>query len=160
MDAATLLPMLLGAAVLLPLLSFAVIVLAGPNLGEHKKLLGQLLRQQSLAPQCCLTAACSFGLVPIGRQSLTTDMVITTGFMMITVVGMDRTMRMRQTPMRVHTPKVGRIATRIKSKAAMKTMRSRTATSMLRELALTRVSGMCLVSSARYGCRSATTLMP
>ena len=40
MDAATLLPMLLGAAVLLPLLSFAVIVLAGPNLGEHGKAAG------------------------------------------------------------------------------------------------------------------------
>jgi len=32
--------MLLGAAVLLPLLSFAVIVLAGPNLGEHGKAAG------------------------------------------------------------------------------------------------------------------------
>ena len=40
MDASTLLPMLLGAAVLLPLLSFTVIVLAGPNLGEHGKAAG------------------------------------------------------------------------------------------------------------------------
>ena len=42
MDASTLLPMLLGAAVLLPLLSFTVIVLAGPNLGEHGKAAGTI----------------------------------------------------------------------------------------------------------------------
>ena len=40
MDASTLVPMLLGGAVLLPLLSFAVIVLVGPNLGEHGKAAG------------------------------------------------------------------------------------------------------------------------
>lgn len=42
MDASTLLPTLLGAAVLLPLLSFIVIVLAGPNLGEHGRAAGTI----------------------------------------------------------------------------------------------------------------------
>ena len=40
MDASSLVPMLLAGAVLLPLLSFAVIVLAGPNLGHRGKAAG------------------------------------------------------------------------------------------------------------------------
>ena len=42
MDASTLLPTLLGGAVLLPLLSFVIIVLAGPNLGKHGKAAGSI----------------------------------------------------------------------------------------------------------------------